>query len=153
MRCTIGTVYTIVLFLCQYMADDVEVIEGNPRLKYPNPILLEHAIGSFWDYCKEEKVKPSKMRMCQFLGLSQSGFDKYELLEGFADVVKRAKEGCETFIFELALDNKVNPNVALAYMRAKHGWTEKTETKTETQHTFKIETTSYKDSIKEPSHT
>lgn len=116
---------------------------------YPTPQVMAFAVENYFADCENASKKPSVMGMCIFLGISQSSLQLYKQREGFADIVEQAKERCERAIFELALENKVNPNVAMAYMKAKHGWTEKTEQDVKQETTIKIETMSYKDSIQQ----
>jgi len=103
------------------------------RAKRFTPRRMRNAINGYFEHCEEHDLVPSIKGMMIHLKLYKDAFYKYLQYPEFTDLMEHARmiisDWCETDVYN-------TPGQAagkIAYMKNLHGWSEKLESKNETE--------------------
>lgn len=103
------------------------------RAKKYTPRRMRNAINGYFEHCEEHDLVPSIKGMMIHLKLYKDAFYKYLQYPEFTDLMEHARmiisDWCESDVYN-------TPGQAagkIAYMKNIHGWSERLETKNETE--------------------
>lgn len=105
---------------------------GGVKKKY-TPRRMRNKINEYFEHCEEHDLVPSIKGMTIYLKLYRNAFYQYMNYPEFTDLLEHARmiisDWCETDVYN-------TPGQAagkIAYMKNIHGWSDKLETKNETE--------------------
>jgi len=99
---------------------------GRPP-KYNTPEKMQEAIDSFFESYEGTEDVPLLGELALFLGFAnrQSLYDYHGRNAGFSCILDEAKQKCENRLNQLALQNKLNSNMAKMNLASSYGFSDK----------------------------
>mgnify|MGYP001566525310 CR=1 FL=1 len=109
------------------------------KKKYQTVEQFGQAVGNFFNKCQEEKKVPTKSGFAHFLGITRQNLNKYDLLEGYKDILDKAYELIEEHWVQLLPGRSANIAGVIFYLKNAFGWRDKSDM----EHSGKIDLTDF----------
>ena len=96
---------------------------------------MKNAINKYFTWCEDEDEIPSIKGLMIHLGMYRDVFYKYLAYDGFSEIMEHAKMIIANWAEEDVYNTKGMAAGKIAYMKNVHTWSDKLETKNETNMT------------------
>lgn len=99
---------------------------GRP-LKFKSVEELDTKIAEYFAYCDEQKKPYTVTGLAIYLDTSRETISEYYERPEFVDIIRKAKDKCEGYLVENALQGKNNPVFSIFVLKNSYGYKDKTE--------------------------
>ena len=113
---------------------DILKTKAGRKRKY-TPTKMKNAINKYFIWCEDEDEIPSIKGLMIHLGMYRDVFYKYLAYDGFSEIMEHAKMIIANWAEEDVYNTKGMAAGKIAYMKNVHTWSDKLETKNETNMT------------------